>query len=181
MINYFIAKTEPRLDEASKFFFFETIRETGGFLRCKSTEFGEQVFPLDKIAMDNTLCCDVKGVGIKIEIVEIGADLGTEKSSEVVRENSSSTETAVAKAHLELREKAKVKRGGWVPDFNDTNQLKYWPEFDMRSGFAYTDTGYAYSDSYTVVGSRLCFPTEEMAKEFALENIELYRIVYCTE
>ena len=114
----------------------------------------------------------------KANIIEVTTDNAPEVK---LPEGIPSPETAVSKAYLELRERAKVKRGGWVPDFNDTNQWKYWPAFDMRSGFAYTNTYYPYSTSYAMVGSRLCFPTESMAKEFALENIELYRIVYCTE
>ena len=175
MINYFIGKKQVLSEHDSpKFFFFETILETGSFLRCKSTEFGEQVFPMSNVAIDGTISC---GRGIDFTVVEVNTDTPESKQSEGI----TSTETAVAKAYLELREKAKVKRGGWVPDFNDTTQYKYWPVFDMRSGFAYSYSDCTRTHSGTMVGSRLCFPTEKMAKEFALENIELYRIVYCTE
>ena len=148
--------------------------ETAAFIKCCSDEFGSATFLKEEIVQGGVIDIDKK----KANIIEVTTDNAPEVK---LPEGIPSPETAVSKAYLELREKAKVKRGGWVPDFNDTTQYKYWPVFDMRSGFAYSYSDCTRTHSGTMVGSRLCFPTEKMAKEFALENIELYRIVYCTE
>ena len=52
----------------------------------------------------------------------------------------------------------------WVPDWENNNQFKWSPYFDMRSGFGFSDSHYAITNSYTYVGSRLCFKSEELAK-----------------
>lgn len=58
--------------------------------------------------------------------------------------------------------------GAWEPDWNNINQVKYWPYFyiypNKASGsrLSYHDFGSGFSASS--VGSRLCFPTKELAQ-----------------
>lgn len=76
-------------------------------------------------------------------------------------------------AQIKLMIVAEAINEGWQPDWNNSNQYKYYPWFDMRSsagfGFSYTDCDYAYS--FTGVGSRLCFKTRELA-EYAGKQFE---------
>ena len=53
---------------------------------------------------------------------------------------------------------------GWEPDFSDHSQGKYypWPWF-LSSGFGFSDSGYYYAHSTTLVGSRLCTDNSEKA------------------
>jgi hypothetical protein len=55
--------------------------------------------------------------------------------------------------------------GDWKPDWNDSNQRKWFPWFRMSSGgFVFFATDCAYSNANAGNASRLCFPTEEMAE-----------------
>jgi hypothetical protein len=66
---------------------------------------------------------------------------------------------------------------GWKPDWNDSNEYKYYPWFKMSSsgvGLSYRDCGCAYS--VTCVGSRRVFASSENAKFMGTHFIELYNV-----
>ncbi len=52
---------------------------------------------------------------------------------------------------------------GWVPNYDDSSQLKYEILWDMRNGELVFD-GVSYWDSCSYVGSRFCFRNAELAK-----------------
>lgn len=56
--------------------------------------------------------------------------------------------------------------GDWKADWNDWNQRKWFPWFDMQSsgGFVFCGAFCAYSYAVAGYASRLCFPTDEMAE-----------------
>lgn len=55
--------------------------------------------------------------------------------------------------------------GDWKADWNDWDQRKWFPWFDMSSGgFVFNGTCYAYSSAAAGYASRLCFPTRDMAE-----------------
>jgi len=59
----------------------------------------------------------------------------------------------------------KAINDGWVPDWNDSDQYKYYPYFRvLSSGFGFSYSGYFYTYATTIVGSRLCFESSEQAK-----------------
>lgn len=65
---------------------------------------------------------------------------------------------------------------GWKPDWQDYDQCKYSPWFEMdlsASGFSFGVAGYGFSGSY--VGSRLCFCSREAARYAGHQFIELYK------
>jgi hypothetical protein len=70
---------------------------------------------------------------------------------------------------------ARALNEGWVPDWKDQRQYKYYPWFDMSSGsgLSFDVCGGQRSNSY--VGSRLCFKTAELAKYAGTQFIELYK------
>lgn len=62
---------------------------------------------------------------------------------------------------------------GWTPDWNNSNEVKYYPWFEMRSGFRLirVDVSYGSSD----VGSRLCFRTRDLANYAVSQFPDLYK------
>ena len=71
----------------------------------------------------------------------------------------------------------KAINNGWVPDWGNFNQWKYYPWFRvLSSGFGFSRSYYDYDAANTTSGSRLCTDTEEkaeyMAKQFEQEFID---------
>jgi hypothetical protein len=53
---------------------------------------------------------------------------------------------------------------GWVPDYSDYDQRKYYPwPLVSSSGFGFSLSYYVYVNAYSHVGSRLCFESQEKA------------------
>ena len=80
-------------------------------------------------------------------------------------------------ARLKLILIAKVLRGEWEPDFSNSNQEKWFPwfKFSADSEFDFSFSYCAYDLTYTDVGSRLCFPNEELSNYFGKQFIKLHR------
>ena len=80
-------------------------------------------------------------------------------------------------ALLKLKIIAKSIRGGWTPDFNNRNQIKWYPWFRWNGvGFGF-DSSYTFYDSTgTDSGSRLCFETKEQSDFFGKQFIELWNV-----
>ena len=72
------------------------------------------------------------------------------------------------------------KADGFVPDFSDDTQCKYFPWFAYNN---YTGCFVSESASYTLktadacIGSRLCFKTRERAEQFGKQFADLYNEV----
>lgn len=65
--------------------------------------------------------------------------------------------------------------GDWKADWNDWNQRKWFPWFEMSSGsFVFGGTYCAYSDAGAGSASRLCFPTKEMAEYAGRTFTDIY-------
>lgn len=73
-------------------------------------------------------------------------------------------------AHYKLVIIAQALNEGWKPNWNDSNEYKYYPWFNVKasknnpsgSGFSYDD--YGRWNTGTLVGSRLCFKSSELAE-----------------
>lgn len=73
------------------------------------------------------------------------------------------------------------KEDGFVPDFSNKGQWKYFPWFKYEgeaAGFVYARTYFtaSYADAY--FGSRLCFKSESRAEEFGKKYADLYNEVF---
>ncbi len=83
-------------------------------------------------------------------------------------------------AHYKLMIIIRAKNEGWEPDWNDTDQPKYfnWPDVDANddtpSGSGLSSPLCVDTGSCTVVGSRLSFKTGELALETFNQFKELY-------
>lgn len=73
------------------------------------------------------------------------------------------------------------KADGFVPDFSNSRQYKYYPWFVYdkdAAGFVYATTNRAASNASASVGSRLCFKTANRARQFGEKFVDLYNQVF---
>lgn len=77
-------------------------------------------------------------------------------------------------AYYKLMVIYKAINNGWIPDWSNLEQYKYYPWFKvLSSGFGFSDSDYLYVSTGTAVGSRLCTDTSDkamyIAKQFEAE------------
>ena len=73
------------------------------------------------------------------------------------------------------------KEDGFVPDFSDWHQDKWFPWFDYdkdAAGFVCAGTYNAPTTAYAYVGSRLCFKSFARAAQFGKQFADLYNKVF---
>lgn len=75
-----------------------------------------------------------------------------------------------AKAMAKLQVIATALNEGWQPDWTNSNQYKYYAWFKM-SGSGLSFHGAVLWHTVTLVGSRICFKSSELA-EYAAEQFE---------
>lgn len=68
------------------------------------------------------------------------------------------------------------RRKDYLPDFNNANEKKWWPIFDMKnSGFVFVGSGCGWTHTNANGGSRLCLPTEKESDAFGRECLPVWR------
>ena len=73
------------------------------------------------------------------------------------------------------------KADGFVPDFSNSRQDKYFPWFVYNkdaAGFVCADADSAASGAHASIGSRLCFKTANRARQFGEKFADLYNQVF---
>jgi len=78
-------------------------------------------------------------------------------------------------AYKKLKIIIKAINQGWEPDWSNSNEYKYWPYFNLSSGFGFSGSGYYCAFTYSGVGSRLCFETREKCEYAANQFLDLYK------
>jgi hypothetical protein len=64
---------------------------------------------------------------------------------------------------------------GWKPNWNDSNERKWYPYFTARpSGFGFSNSTYDYWHTGTHCGSRLCIETKEKAEYIGKQFEDIY-------
>lgn len=105
---------------------------------------------------------------------DVLAELGIEKES-FLKEIQDLSPDEVAYRKIKLI--AKAFNEGWVPDWTNSNEYKYYPWFEMGSpsgsGFRFDVFDHWLTHSH--VGSRLCFKSSELAKHVGNLFIDDYR------
>ena len=104
------------------------------------------------------------------------------KAEKLIKElNPKHIEALVALNRLFTIAEAWNKADGFVPDFSDCNQNKWFPWFKYDKDAA----GFVFASSNTVpirasayLGSRLCFKTSERAAQFGKQFADLYNKVF---
>lgn len=71
---------------------------------------------------------------------------------------------------------AEALNEGWKPNWQDSDEYKYYPWFDMSNpaGVGYSDTYAAASYTSAFVGSRLCLKNRELAIYFGQTFTDLF-------
>jgi hypothetical protein len=63
----------------------------------------------------------------------------------------------------------------WIPDWNDFDQYKYYPWFEMGGSSGFRFVGYDHWFSHSTVGSRLCFISRNVATYIGETFVDLYK------
>ena len=107
------------------------------------------------------------------------------KAEMLIKElNPNHIEVLIAVNRLLTIAEAWNKADGFVPDFSDWQQDKWYPWFKYDKDaaefvFAYTDITRSYGTA--CIGSRLCFKTEERARQFGKQFTHLYNKVFISK
>lgn len=70
---------------------------------------------------------------------------------------------------------------GFVPDFSNRGQEKWFPWFTYEKAterFVFSSTVYTPASAFANIGSRLCFKTQERAEQFGKQFTDLYNKVF---
>jgi hypothetical protein len=86
-----------------------------------------------------------------------------------------SNDTPDVRAYKQLKVIICAINEGWTPDWNNDNQRKYYPWFNLSSGFGFSSSGYGCGRTHTLVGSRLCFESEEKCIYTANQFLDIYK------
>ena len=79
-------------------------------------------------------------------------------------------------AYKEIKIITKALNEGWKPNWNDTNEPKYYPWFDLRgSTFVFGNVDYGSYGTITAGASRLCFKSKELAEYAGRTFINKYK------
>ena len=73
------------------------------------------------------------------------------------------------------------KEDGFVPDFSDKEQDKWFPWFEYNrdaAGFVFASASRTPSHAYAYIGSRLCFKSSARAAQFGKQFVDLYNEVF---
>lgn len=76
------------------------------------------------------------------------------------------------------------KADGFVPDFSDIKQKKWFPKFKYdkdAAGFVYLYTDFSCSFASATFGQRICFKTSERAEQFGKQFAELYNKIFLSK
>ena len=95
--------------------------------------------------------------------------------------NPNHIEALVALNELFTIAEAWNKADGFVPDFSNWHQEKWFPWFRYDkdvAGFVFAFTNSAPTNAYAHFGSRLCFKSSARAAQFGKQFIELYNKVF---
>ena len=112
------------------------------------------------------------------QYLEIPAYKKEEETSTLLKEiNPKHAKALIAFNRLCTIAQAWNKIDGFVVDWEDTSQCKYFPWFlysNDAAGFVCVDTYNATTYAIADIGSRLCFMTRERAKQFGEQFIDLW-------
>lgn len=107
--------------------------------------------------------------------------LGIPESAIALKGDNRIAKSAVAFYKLAIIAKAWNKIDGFVPDFSDTKQYKYysWFVYDRHAaGFVYAATSNAPTHADANVGSRLCFKSSATARKFGETFTALFNVMF---
>lgn len=95
--------------------------------------------------------------------------------------NPSHIEVLIALNKLFTIAQAWNKEDGFVPDFSDWEQEKWFPWFNYDGGFKrfiFENTENESADANANIGSRICFKSSKRAKQFGRQFADLYNKIF---
>lgn len=110
------------------------------------------------------------------------SDLPFEGVARLVEDiNTRHLEALIALNQLFTIAEAWNKEDGFVPDFSDSGQDRWFPWLKYSkdaAGFVYAETDYAPTYANAAFGYRLCFKSHERAAQFGKQFADLYNKVF---
>ena len=103
-------------------------------------------------------------------------ELGEQPINEDLLRSAGFTEDEIN--YRKLKTITKALNEGWVADYTNDKQEKWWPWFHhpvSSSGFVFDDALYYYSSATAGSGSRLCFKNSDLAEYAGKQFTELYK------
>lgn len=109
-------------------------------------------------------------------------ELSLDKATILPYSSPSTEDEKAINAFAQLNYIRQALNEGWVPNWDDENEYKYYPWFDMRgsaggSGFSDSYFNYSYYDN-SFVGSRLCYKSRELATYAAKQFEKVYKALF---
>jgi hypothetical protein len=98
------------------------------------------------------------------------ADDATRKDCEIFP-----TDTGDVAAYKKLKLISRVINQGWIPNWDNSDQYKWFPYFKLSSGVSFSASYYSYANTGADVGSRLCLETKEKATYAGKQFTEIYK------
>lgn len=95
--------------------------------------------------------------------------------------NSKDVKALIALNELFTIAQAWNKEDGFVPDFSDKEQDKWFPWFEYNrdtAGFVFASASRTPSHAYAYIGSLLCFKSSARAAQFGKQFVDLYNEVF---
>lgn len=165
---------------------FAAIEKAGYRWNSETLEL-EQIKQVDEVITDFESARKALGLetndGFRPAIWLTGEDpLYLSKVSHFVNDiNPEHAEALIALNKLFTIAQAWNKEDGFVPDFSDWNQDKWFPWFKYdkdAAGFVFEATDNPPADVDMYFGSRLCFESSERAEQFGKQFVDLYNKVF---
>ncbi|AJA67342.1 hypothetical protein MYRA21_0098 [Myroides sp. A21] len=122
----------------------------------------------DKIKTFEDAC---QALGVNIDVMPIGLPIELKHHLKALT------------AHTKLVIIAEALNEGWKPDWNNWNERKYYPWFEMGSPsvVGFSSDGCDTWNAYSNVGSRLCFKNRELAEYAGKQFESLYKDYFVIE
>lgn len=115
--------------------------------------YGKEIFESEEIESFEDAC---SALGIKV--------------SDVLSKHDTKDEEAYKKLKIII----KALNDGWEPDWDDSNQKKWYCWFKMGSGFRFGRSAWDGTSTRTT-GSRLCFKNEKLANYAGEKFTDIYK------
>lgn len=135
-------------------------------------KYGKKAFVLE-----STSLITPDEINVKVDSFEAALEfLGRENNACMCGIPDKHAKAMVAMYKLITIAEAWNKADNFVPDYDNTNQYKWFPWFQKRgtAGFVCAYANYTASHASASVGSRLCFSTSERAEQFGKQFIDLW-------
>lgn len=135
-------------------------------------KYGKKAFVLE-----STSLITPDEINVKVDSFEAALEyLGRENNACMYGIPYKHAKAMVAMYKLITIAEAWNKADNFVPDYDNTNQYKWFPWFQKRgtAGFVCAYTSNAASSANAHIGSRLCLKSEERAMQFGEQFIDLW-------